>query len=235
MVCSQDPDARARQVETLLGHADPGLAAELSRLQRWIDRLDPAAFLPLAELCVRALRQLSPPQYEAFRTLLQELIEEDREIDLFEYMLQRMIVRHLDPLFRPARRTPVQYYTLNTLLPDCAVLLSGLARVGHGDEATAAQAFKVGAAQLAPDSALTLLAFGECNLPQMDEALSRLSQATPRLRQQLLASLLLVVATDGQVNRREAELLRAVSDALDLPAPPFLTAAEAAARDAAPA
>jgi tellurite resistance protein len=42
----------------------------------------------------------------------------------------------------------------------------------------------------------------------------------------ILQASALVMATDGRVDRREAELLRAIADALDCPVPPFLTVPE---------
>jgi hypothetical protein len=56
----------------------------------------------------------------------------------------------------------------------------------------------------------------------MDAALEHCAQASPRLKQQIIQALVAVVATDGQVKRREAEPLRAIADTLDCPIPPFL-------------
>jgi len=208
--------------------AEPGMASELTRLLPLIDELDAGAFLPLADLSLRALRQLSPEQYGTFRANLEQLVAADQQVDLFEYMLQRMIVRHLDPHFRPVKRTPVQYYSLKPLIPDCAILLSGLARVGQESEAAARRAFQQGAAWLMTDTGLPFLPLVECNLPQMDAAINHIVQATPQLKQQILTALLGTAATDGRLKKREAELLRAIADAFGSPIPPFLGAAKAA-------
>ncbi len=157
---------------------------------------------------------------------MQRLVEEDRQINLFEYMLQRMVVQHLDPHFRKVKRPPVQYYALKLLLPDCAILLSGLARLGQDSEEEAERAFQRGAAELPEDPALRFLPFNDCNLPQMDGALSNAAQATPALKQQILNALTRTAATDGQLTTREAELLLAMADALGLPIPPFLRMAQ---------
>jgi len=231
MVCSQDPDVRVRQLVGISDVRMPGIAAEVRQLLPLIEALDAGAFLPLADLCLRALRQLSPAQYEAFRAGLQQLVEEDRQIDLFEYMLQRMVVRHLDPHFGRGKRPIVQYYALILLLPDCAVLLSGLAHVGAEGEEEARAAFQLGAAQLPNDAALQFLPLSECNLPQMDASLDKVAQATSLLKQQILNALTCVAATDGQVTTREAELLRAVADALGVAVPPFLCPGGSQAED----
>ncbi|MCU0248233.1 MAG: M48 family metalloprotease [Bryobacter sp.] len=226
MVASRDPETRARQVEEIGQASEQGIATEMERLLPFIDELDARTFLPLADLCVRALRQLSASQYATFRDNLQRLVEEDRQINLFEYMLQRMVVQHLDPHFRKVKRPPVQYYALKLLLPDCAILLSGLARLGQDSEEEAERAFQRGAAELPEDPALRFLPFNDCNLPQMDGALSNAAQATPALKQQILNALTRTAATDGQLTTREAELLLAMADALGLPIPPFLRMAQ---------
>jgi len=167
---------------------------------------------------------LSPDQYETFRSNLKELAEGDRQIDLFEYMLEQMIVRHLDLHFRKVPRPPVQYYRLKPLLPDCAILFSGLARIGQESEAKARAAFENGAAQLMADPELVFLPLAECNLPQIDAAIHNTAQATPQLKQQILNAMACVAATDGELKQREAELLRAIADAFGLPIPPYLSA-----------
>jgi Zn-dependent protease with chaperone function len=224
MICSSEPATRARQIAELAARTEPGIAAELNRLLPLMDELDTSLFLSLADLSVRALRQLSADQYENFRGNLEWLVEADQQIDLFEYMLQRMIVLHLEPHFRPVKKLPVQYYTLKPLLPEFAVLLSGLARIGHESEVEARAAFQQGAARLMSDAGLQFLPLAECNLLQIDAAINKAAQATPQLKQQILAALICTAATDGQLRRREAELLRAIADALGMPVPPFLGA-----------
>ena len=66
------------------------------------------------------------------------------------------------------------------------------------------------------------LPLAECNLPQIDAAIDNTAQATPQLKQQILNSLIAAAAADGQLQKREAELLRAIADAFGSPIPPFL-------------
>jgi Zn-dependent protease with chaperone function len=230
LLCSKDPETRARQIATLTETTETGIA-DLHRLLPLVDELDAGAFLPLADLGVRALRQLRPDQYEIFRHNLQQLVEADAQIDLFEYMLQRMIVRHLEPYFCKVRRTPVQFYRLKPLLPECAILLSGLARIGHETEEEAHEAFQQGAVQLACDPELRFLPLAECNLAQLDGAIEKTAQATPQLKQQILNALATAAATDDKLQKREAELLRAIADAFGSPVPPFLGVATEARPD----
>ena len=90
-------------------------------------------------------------------------------------------------------------------------------------EAAVTSAFAAGAARLAPaGSGLPLLEPAACGLLQIDAALDRLALASPAIRRQVLEACAQAVAADGQVNRREAEILRAIADSLDCPIPPVL-------------
>ena len=72
---------------------------------------------------------------------------------------------------------------------------------------------------------LPLLDAGQCNLAEVDQALDRLALASPAIKRQVLEACVETVSVDGQLNLREAELLRAIADTLDCPLPPVLNAA----------
>jgi hypothetical protein len=61
-----------------------------------------------------------------------------------------------------------------------------------------------------------------CDLAQIDKALDRLTQAAPAIKRRVLEACARVVEVDGELSLREAEILRAVADALDCPMPPVL-------------
>ncbi len=228
LVLSPDPALQQRQLEAVDRElAEPFLTA-LPEIAARVRSLPERDRLPLVMLAVPALRQLSPAQYELFTALLQQLIESDAAIDLFEYALQRLVQRHLAPQFEERPRRVAQYYGLTPLLGDCAVLLSALARVGAHNEPQARAAFARGAAQLGESGpALRFLPLAECNLAQVDAALDRLEEASPAIHRRVLQACAETVSADGQLTPREAELLRAIADALECPLPPFLEGAEA--------
>ena len=63
----------------------------------------------LVDLATPALRELSPAQYRNFRANVTALVEADEKIELFEWVLHRMILRHLEPQFEDVKPTRVQY------------------------------------------------------------------------------------------------------------------------------
>lgn len=223
LVLSPEPSQQQRQLEAVDRELAGPFLTGLPEMAAQARALPERDRLPLVMLAVPALRQLSPSQYEVFIAVLQQLVESDAAIDLFEYALQRLVQRHLAPHFGERPRRVVQFYALTPLLGDCAVLLSALARVGADNEPDARAAFQRGVARLGESGpALRFLPLAECNLAQVDAALDRLEAASPAIHRRVLQACAETVAADGQLTAREAELLRAIADALDCPLPPFL-------------
>ncbi|MFP3941583.1 MAG: hypothetical protein ACLF0P_14895, partial [Thermoanaerobaculia bacterium] len=199
-----------------------GLAEETRRLYAVLETLPPEVRIPLLDLAHPALRRLSATQYQAFRRAVQALVRADERVSLFEYALHRMLLRHLDPLFGRRRRRRVQYYSLRRLGRECSCVLSLLVRVGHREEDAAAALSAAGRELEGSGVAPELLPREECGLGALDEALERLAEAAPRLKERVLRAAVVAVAWDRRVTAAEGELLRAVADALDCPVPPFL-------------
>jgi Zn-dependent protease with chaperone function len=222
LILSGDAATREAQLKLVEQSASPALAQETRRLWPEVMPVAARARLPLADLALPGLRLMSPAQFSRFREALAAVIEHDQQVDLFEYVLQKLVVRHLEPHFTAVRKPVVQFYALKPLLPEAMVLLSALAYVGAGDAAQAAIAFRRGAEPLASAARqpLTLLAEAECGLEQVDEALGRLAQASPQIKKNVLNACAQTVAADGVIQEREAELLRAMADTLDCPIPP---------------
>ena len=112
---------------------------------------------------------------------------------------------------------------MRVLLPDARVLLATLARVGSRTEEEAERAFRHGVRTLQLKGAAgVILPSGECTLTSVDRALQRYDAATPALKRDLMLACAATVMADDRVTDREAELIRAIGDAVDCPVPPFV-------------
>lgn len=218
-----DEAIRRQQLQGLEARLGEEVQRHVKGLVDSVAALGRDAKLPLLELALPALRRLSAGEYAQFRATLQFLIEFDREIDLFEYCLQKALLRHLEPHFGGSRKPVVQFHALKPVIPDCAVVLSALSRLGHESAEEEERAFRAGVQRLnLPAGPIRLLPLEQCNLPQIDQALGKLAQLSPPLKKLVLSACAHAVAADGEIERREAELLRAIADALDCPMPPFV-------------
>jgi Zn-dependent protease with chaperone function len=223
LLLDSDPAVRAHQLEQLERHADPGVLAATHELLPAVGQLDRAAALPLVDLAMPALRELSRAQYAVFRENVEALVKADDRIDLFEWALQRVLLTHLAPQFERVRRSRTRHRNLGALGPQLSVVLSTLAHVRPGAPDDARRAFLAGARHL--DAAVELLARERCGLAVLDSALFELADATPPLKRDIVAACTAVVCADDALDVHEAELLRAVADTLGCPMPPLLPGA----------
>jgi hypothetical protein len=156
------------------------------------------------------------------------LVDADQRISLFEYALQRALLRHLAPHFTDVKRPATTYYALGQLARECSVVLSALAHFGSQDEAGAVAAFNAGVTMLGRERAgltpsqITFLPRAECTLREFDAALGKLVSISPALKRAFLEACEAAVATDRAVSLEEGEMLRVIADSLDVPVPPLV-------------
>ena len=233
---------RNAQLQHLAMKAGADVTERTRALAPELAALPAAARLPLTDIALTALRGLPRAQVEKFQANLRALIEADASVSLFEYMLERMVVRRLAGQYDRTRRVVVRYYDLKPLLPEAATLLSTLAYYGQPEASQAAQAFQSGAMRFSRTATtpgvveavrengkvapLRLLPKELCGLAAVDKALTILNTASPAIKKTVLDACVACVAADGRTTATEAELLRAVADALDCPIPPFVPNAE---------
>jgi hypothetical protein len=201
---------------------------EIVRISPQIQGVPPQAKIPLVDLALPSLRRLSPQQFEQFRAATEKLVESNPETDLFLYMLRKIVVRHLQKHFFPEQRPITQFYALRPLAPACGALLSATAYAGQENITEAYAAFAQGAVSLnrIAHCEIPWLPPNHCDLSHVDAALAHLSQAVPQIKKNVLSACAKTVAADGVIQEGEAELLRAIADALDCPVPPFVQSQE---------
>jgi Zn-dependent protease with chaperone function len=217
------PDVRERQQARLQAAAPPRDFAETLRQASVVQALPDRYRLPLVDLAMPALRQMSPGQYKAFRAQVEMLIGDDNRLSLFEYVLRCVLHRHLDAQFY---RRPVQervWKSAHQVAGPMSTVLSLLAWEGNPEPGPAAQAFAAGMeAFLGAKSGHRLLGREEGTLTKFDAALQELNKAVPAVKRQVVVACASCILADDQVTVREVEVLRAICDRLDCPMPPLL-------------
>ncbi|MEY2577433.1 MAG: hypothetical protein QOI49_257 [Verrucomicrobiota bacterium] len=235
LVCAfllaEDPAAREKQLEELGRATSDAVRQETIRIWPAVQGIPSHARIPLVDLALPALRRLSPAQFEQFQSAVDALIASDNQTGLFEFMLQKIVMRHLDTRFYPERRPVTQYYDLRPLVRDAGILLSATAYAGAEDPTQAQAAFAKSAESLGriARAEIPWLPPTECELPHLSAALDRFAQSVPQIKKNVLTACAETVAFDALIQPREAEILRAIADTLDCPIPPFLQAPAGAA------
>jgi Zn-dependent protease with chaperone function len=236
MLLASDDTLRTKQLKELASRVAPEMGDKTAALWSEVAPIAARARLPLVNLALPALRHLRPDEFEQFSQALQWLIESDGQIEIFEFVLQKIVRRQLASQSGETRPPSIQYHTLKPLLSDCSVVLSALANVSSSNADEIEKAFQAGAPLLgAKPDGLQLLPREKSGLEQLDTALDRLALAAPKIKKNLLEACVQVVGADGVLQEREAELLRAIADTLDCPIPPFAEIAESQIQTPQPA
>ncbi|MFP6641290.1 MAG: M48 family metalloprotease, partial [Myxococcota bacterium] len=221
LLVNGEPEARARQLELLPSSAEPDVWKLMQGLLREVSGLDAGVRLPLIDLALPALRELSEDQYRRFGRVVSELVRADDRISLFEWTLQRILLTHLRPHFEGVKSPRLRYSSFKRVAEPCEQVFSALVAASSNADTSAERAF----AEVASDlqlSRIQLLPFDRIGLQGLDAALETLTGLTPPLKRRFLSACAQLITADHEVTLEEAELFRAIADTLGCPVPPLL-------------
>lgn len=205
-----------KQQDKLKERAHPQTFKEFQKIAALVQQLKPELRLPLLELSMPALKELSAPQYGVFKECLILMIRADDKVDLFEWSLYRILMNNLD---EQANRKFGRLKLQDCSRP-CEILFGALAQAGSDDPNERQTAF---------NSATTITGLSQLQLQHesfklglLDWALERLQQLKPLQKPLLLKALAACITSDEVITAAEAELFRAIADSLDCPVPALL-------------
>lgn len=218
LLLSEHAEVAQRQTDAVRRVLGEKPAARLAEAHRYTAKLPAMVRLPLVELASAAIKE--HPRHVEFAALLDELIEADGTVDVFEYALARLVKDDLDRFDHPSRRQQ-SISKLHKVEQEIVSLFSVMASHGQDSEDEARRAFNAGVLGLLPQSDVRY-APPEDWMAALDQALSKLDRLKPMLKQDVVEHLMKTVLADGEARLTEVELLRAVCAALQCPVPPLL-------------
>ena len=221
-------DIRNRQLKHLQAYADPDVFVLTHKLIAQMRGLDIKYRLPLIDIVIPALKQLSLNQYQVFRDNLVALIEMDSRVELLEWSLQKILFNHLDAQFFKLTHAKRRYSNAGQLKQEIGLLLSVMAYAGQQDQNEIEAAFS-DAAKTLEISGLQLVVKNKISLSDLDRSLQKLANLKPLAKPQLLIACATSVVHDQKISPVEFELLRAFADVLDCPMPPIIPVRESGA------
>ncbi|MCH2132721.1 MAG: M48 family metallopeptidase [Phycisphaerales bacterium] len=221
LILDQDESDRALQWNKLKEILNEFEFKSLQRLEEQMRTLDAWARMPLLDLCIPALSQMSENQYKQFRSTLDMLVRLDGKLDQWEWVVDTILDRHLEERYhKPGaeRRARAQ---LRARRPAVNTVLATLACSGAEDEDEAEAAFAAATDHLGwredlPDPR-------SLTLRTLRSALREVRTVRFTDRKSFLEACEICILHDGQTTPREAELLRAIAESIDCPMP-LLTA-----------
>ncbi len=197
---------------------EPQLAEYSEKLLAELRGGDRQWFLPLTELAIPVLRHMSEQQYHGFRDTIQKLILEDNQVGLFEFVLEKLVLRQLEAAFSPIAEPKIRHYHLKTLAKELSIVLSAMAHASGSDTSQAWQAGTQAISDVLP-AGVTLLDARECAPAQLGPAIDEIAASASPVKKYILTALLHSITADERVSVEERELIRAISESIDIPIP----------------
>jgi Zn-dependent protease with chaperone function len=191
------------------------------QVQQLVSELARTQALPLVDLALPTLREMNVEQYRRFKLCLQKLILADGKVDLREWIVQRVVIQHLDEQYALRKKPSAKYFVLGSAKQASEIMLSMLAYIEHPDEAAAIQAF-AGAKRAVGAGALQILPKSKVSIGLLDMAMDDLQMLKPPLKRRFLQACVSCISHDGKVTLQAYELTRAIASCLDCPMPPVL-------------
>lgn len=218
LLLDEDPAIAERQWQRIDEFAESDVVSAAKRLRDDVAVMERHARLPLLELCLPTLGQLTKKQAKNFLFVVDALIEADDEVTAFEYALRHHLRIAIDPDFAATSGG-------KATVEDAQFLLRVVAHVGAPDDpAAAGQAFTRASSKLKiAEAHKQQMQDREIDWLHFDEALLRLSEISPGEKRKLINAAVTAVAADDRVTSDEADVLRTLGAALGCPIPPLVS------------
>lgn len=219
LMVAADRDGRGTAKRIL---EENGLDAEtVAQVIAWsvdLEAYDSSKKLALVDLSLSWLRKMSQSEAQDFVKTSQALIEADGQVNLFEFLLQKVIERHVMIGLGLKPVPGMRHRRIDDLERELADLLGVFAALAGGGTAIemAAAEYREHTGRELPRST--------AGLAEVSDALAEMDAATPLVKQQILRLCGLVVTDDRFVAEQEMELLRATAEAIGAPIPPLVRA-----------
>ncbi len=204
----------------LVRHADQSMPALVEKYLPELINLDEKFRLPLLDLSINALRELSTNQFIQFKRAVHQIVIADNRIDLKEWIIQRLVIQQLDLHFGFRKPAKPKHARLDVFKIEVATILALIAYVEHKDENEAKTAFESGARE-SGIGRLEMPSRQTFKLESLNRSLDKLMQLRPLVKPRFLKACVAVILQDGKTTTRGIELVRTISASLDCPMPPI--------------
>jgi Zn-dependent protease with chaperone function len=234
---AENPYGAQALILALLLHDKPGLEQKqyavlnevigelhtqnVKQLQPITGELAQTQALPLIDLTLPTLREMTLEQYQRFKLCVQKLIVADDQVDLREWIIQRLVLQHLDQQYGFRKKPVAKYFVLGSAKQSSEIMLSMLAYIEHTDDTDALQAFD-SAKRSVGAGALQMLPKSKISIDLLDRVMDELVLLKPPLKKRFLQACVSCISHDGKVSLQAYELTRAIASCLDCPMPPVL-------------
>lgn len=209
LILRRDPALRAAQLEKARGLAGGEVVREAERFEPLLRSLPAGSRVPLLDLSMPALRQLSSEQEGLFRLAITHL-GYDAEDGLIVLLIQASMRRYLSKEKNPASRA-------GNLPVACGLVLSAVVRTSSESPEAQARAYGLGVGVLGLHGlSASLLDSEQIDLQKVDDALAVIAGQSVYDRRKFVRACGVAMLNDGKAEPAEVEIVRAVADSLGI-------------------
>ncbi len=220
MLIDHDRQVADAQFATLNAQAEAGLSKHVAELRPLVAASDPTHLLTLLEQAMPALKELSTRQYKRFKDNAAALITADGHVDVFEWVLHRLLVKELQPHFEGPQRHHGRLRNIDRVAKEAGYLLSILASHSHHAPQEQLRAYQAGAQVLGLGEPFTKQEFFDYR--RINAALGQLRKLRALSKPALIKACVATVTADGSIGTNEGALLQGIAATLDCPLPPSI-------------
>jgi Zn-dependent protease with chaperone function len=217
---AENPTSQAGQLKWLRQEESKAIVDTIVGFAEEITALNPRLQLPLLDLTLPVLRQISSEECQKLFKCLSGLAAVDEKSLLMLVVVCAILQHHL----QPSGNSTEEYATLDSIWNDCLLVFSLLVKTGQKSAETATYTFRSGLDRLPgareqkfPDAPVAY------DFSSLQHSFDRLGKASAKLKMAIADACFSMVVLDSQVTQPEANLLWAIAVTLDRPLPPFLT------------
>jgi hypothetical protein len=209
LILRRDPALRAAQLEKARGLAGGEVVREAAWLEPLLRELPAGSRVPVLDLSMPALRQLSPDQEALFRLAITQ-VGYDAEDGLIVLLIQASMRRYLSKEKNPVSRA-------GDLPAACGLVLSAVVRTSSEAPEAQERAYQLGVGALGLIGVeAALLGADRIDLQKVDDALAVIAGQSVYDRRKFVRACGIAMLSDNRAEPAEVEIVRAVADSLGI-------------------
>ena len=225
VLLDSDPQLREKELRFLRENLSVDVLNSMNTIAEALEGIADAVRIPVVQKAFPYLCSMPKADYLKLRQIVIELMKFDGRIDLLELTIAGFVINDLDLYFQLVPATPETLDSPDQVAGPFRKVASFIAYSGNNDLAAAQRAF--GVAVQSFGLSVSILPKEECVPSEFSQALDTLTHAKPQLRKRILEALYACVTSDGKLNEKEGELIRAVTAYLHCPMPTWGAEAQA--------
>ncbi|MFI0456616.1 MAG: M48 family metallopeptidase [Candidatus Thiodiazotropha endolucinida] len=217
LLLDNEASIRDQQLFTIARNLGAESEAQVRYLMTSAMPIRPEQRLPLLEIAFPALKRRPIDFIHRMLDTVTEIVHLDGKIEVFEFLLAKVISLYLTDAFNPAQSHTGGNQTLADQAQAVRDVIAILADHGHKESELIHRSYENG-----------INSIGLEHLPMqwptdwvktLDRALDQLDNLKNKEKERLITALIETILTDTQVTTEELELLRAIGSALHIPLP----------------